>query len=135
EVEGEAEQLMHVLSSTTAEVKIIPSIYEYITLRAEAEIFSGLPIITLQGSPLYGWNIFLKRAFDLVGSLVALVMTLPLMGVIAVFIKLTSPGPVLFRQRRVGLDGGAFDIIKFRTMSVDAEKTTGPVWAKPGDDR
>jgi Undecaprenyl-phosphate glucose phosphotransferase len=135
EVEGEAEHLMQMLSRTTAEVKIIPSIYEYITLRAEAEIFSGLPIITLQGSPLYGWNIFLKRAFDLVGSLVALVMTLPLMGVIAVLIKLTSPGPVLFRQRRVGLDGGAFDIIKFRTMSVDAEKTTGPVWAKPGDDR
>ena len=63
-VESEAERMMNILSTMTAEVKIIPSIYEFITLRAEAEIFGGLPIITLQGSPLYGWNLFLKRWFD-----------------------------------------------------------------------
>ncbi len=67
-VESEAEGLMKILSTTTAEVKIIPSIYEFITLRAEAEVFGGLPIITLQGSPLYGWNVFLKRWFDVCGG-------------------------------------------------------------------
>ena len=116
-VEGEAERLMKILSTTTAEVKIIPSIYEFITLRAEAEIFGGLPIITLQGSPLYGWNLFLKRWFDVAGALVALGLTLPLMGLIALLIKMTSPGPVLYRQNRVGLDGSSFEIIKFRTMA------------------
>ena len=135
DVENEAKRLMEVLSTTTAEVKIIPSIYEFITLRAEAEIFSGLPVITLQGSPLYGWNVFLKRWFDVVGSLMALGMTLPLMGVIALLIKSTSPGPVLYRQKRVGLDGSAFDIIKFRTMSLNAESDTGPVWTQSDDSR
>ena len=127
-VEGEAERLMKILSTTTAEVKIIPSIYEFITLRAEAEIFGDLPIITLQGSPLYGWNVFLKRGFDVAGSLVALGLTLPLMGLIAVLIKMTSSGPVLYRQQRVGLDGSSFEIIKFRTMVLNAESETGPVW-------
>ena len=134
-VEGEAERLMKILSTTTAEVKIIPSVYEFITLRAEAEIFGGLPIITLQGSPLYGWNLFLKRWFDVAGALVALGLTLPLMGLIAAIIKMTSSGPVLYRQRRVGLDGSSFEIIKFRTMVHNAESETGPVWAQSGDDR
>ncbi len=134
-VEGEAERLMKILSTMTAEVKIIPSIYEFITLRAEAEIFSGLPIITLQGSPLYGWNLFLKRCFDVAGALVALGLTLPLMGLIAVLIKMTSSGHVLYRQKRVGLDGRSFEIIKFRTMVLNAESETGPVWAQSGDDR
>ena len=134
-VESEAEGLMTILSGLTAEVKVIPSIYEFITLRAEAEVFGGLPIITLQGSPLYGWNVFLKRCFDVCGSLIALVLTLPLMGLIALLIALTSSGPVLYRQRRVGLDGRSFEIIKFRTMQIDAESATGPVWAQPGDTR
>ena len=134
-VESEAERLMKILSTMTAEVKIIPSIYEFITLRAEAEIFGGLPIITLQGSPLYGWNLFLKRWFDVAGSLVALGLTLPLMGLIAVLVKMTSPGPVLYRQQRVGLDERSFEIIKFRTMDLHAESKTGPVWAQSGDDR
>ena len=134
-VEGEAERLMKILSTTTAEVKIIPSIYEFITLRAEAEVFSGLPIITLQGSPLYGWNVFLKRLFDICGALIALVLTLPFIGAISVLIRMTSPGPVFYRQRRVGLDGSSFEIIKFRTMKINAESETGPVWAQAGDDR
>jgi Undecaprenyl-phosphate glucose phosphotransferase len=135
EVENEAERLMEILSGTTAEVKIIPSIYEFITLRAEAEIFSGLPIITLQGSPLYGWNIFLKRWFDVAGAMVALGLTFPLMAIIGLLIKITSPGPVLYRQKRVGLDGRSFEIIKFRTMNINAESETGPVWAQLGDAR
>ncbi|MEX0830729.1 MAG: undecaprenyl-phosphate glucose phosphotransferase [Nitrospirales bacterium] len=134
-VEGEAERLMKILSTMTAEVKIIPSIYEFITLRAEAEIFDGLPVITLQGSPLFGWNLFLKRWFDVAGSLVALGMTMPLMGLIAAMIKITSPGPVLYRQKRIGLDGRSFEIIKFRTMELNAESKTGPIWAQSGDDR
>ena len=134
-VESEAERLMDILSTTTAEVKIIPSIYEFITLRAEAEIFGGLPIITLQGSPLYGWNVFLKRCFDVFGSLIALGITFPLMVLISVLIKMTSFGPVLYRQRRVGLDGSSFEIIKFRTMKLNAELETGPIWAHSEDSR
>lgn len=135
DVESEAERLMKILSATTAEVKIIPSIYEFVTLRAEAEMFEGLPVITLQGSPLYGWNLLLKRIVDVCGATVALVAASPMALVIAVLIKATSPGPVFYRQKRVGLDGKPFDIIKIRTMRIDAEERTGPIWAKAHDPR
>jgi Undecaprenyl-phosphate glucose phosphotransferase len=135
EEESKAQRLMQCLSATTAEVKIIPSIYEFVTLRAEAEMFEGLPIITLQGSPLYGWNLLLKRMLDVCGATVALVVASPIALVLAVFIKLTSPGPVFYRQRRVGLDGKPFDIIKIRTMRLDAEAQTGPVWTRANDPR
>ena len=119
EAEPEVEKMLGYLGTTTVEVKVIPSIYEFMTLRAEAEMFEGLPVITLQGSPLYGWNIVLKRSSDLVGSLIALLLTLPMQGLIALLIKLTSPGPVLFKQERMGLDGKPFKMLKFRTMRSD----------------
>src|SRR6266850_4500422 len=68
ESESQAEKMVGYLATTTVEVKVIPSVYEFITLRAEAEMFEGLPLITLQGSPLHGWNIILKRSSDLIGS-------------------------------------------------------------------
>jgi Undecaprenyl-phosphate glucose phosphotransferase len=123
--EPEAEKMLGYLATTTLEVKVIPSIYEFITLRAEAEMFEGLPVITLQGSPLYGWNILLKRSSDVIGSVIALLLTLPVQGVIALLVKLTSPGPVLFKQERMGLDGKPFMMLKFRTMQVDQPGDTG----------
>ncbi len=82
-------------------------------------MFEGLPVITLQGSPLYGWNIILKRSSDLIGSVTALLLTLPVQGVVALLIRLTSSGPVLFKQERMGLDGKPFMMLKFRTMRSD----------------
>ncbi len=119
DAEQEAEKMLQFLATTTVEVKVIPSIYEFITLRAEAEMFEGLPVITLQGSPLYGWNGVLKRMTDLVGATIALAMSSPIMAVIALLLRMTSPGPVLYRQERMGLDGKPFLMIKFRTMQVD----------------
>jgi Undecaprenyl-phosphate glucose phosphotransferase len=119
EAEQQAEKLLGFLATTTLEVKVVPSIYEFITLRAEAEMFDGLPIITLQGSPLYGWNIVLKRTTDIVGAAVALLLMSPLMAVLALLIQLTSPGPIFYRQERTGLDGKLFIMLKFRTMQID----------------
>jgi Undecaprenyl-phosphate glucose phosphotransferase len=132
EAEPQAEKMLGYLATTTIEVKVIPSIYEFITLRAEAEMFEGLPVITLQGSPLYGWNLILKRSSDLIGSLIALLLTLPVQGFVALLIKLTSPGPVLFKQERMGLDGNPFMMLKFRTMQVDQPGDT--VLLTPIDD-
>jgi FlaA1/EpsC-like NDP-sugar epimerase len=87
EAEPQAEKMLGYLATTTVEVKVTPSIYEFITLRAEAEMFEGLPVITLQGSPLYGWNLILKRSSDLIASLIALLLTLPVQG----FVNLTPP--------------------------------------------
>ena len=104
-------------------------------MRGGIEEFEGVPIIHLRESPLYGWNRVLKRGLDLVVGGVALVGLAPLLAAVAVAIRLTSPGPVLLRQERMGLDGRAFSMLKFRTMRADAEAESGPVWATPGDDR
>jgi sugar transferase (PEP-CTERM system associated) len=76
-----------------------------------------------------------KRAMDVVVAAIGLVLSLPLMGVIAVAIRLTSPGPVLFRQARVGRGGRVFTLYKFRSMREDAEAETGAVWAREDDER
>ena len=127
-----AEKILQFLATTTIEVKVIPSIYEFITLRAEAEMFEGLPVITLQGSPLYGWNVVLKSITDFVGAAVALTLTAPLMVVIALAVKLTSPGPVFYRQERMGIDGKPFMMLKFRTMHIHQPGDT--VLLTPKDD-
>jgi Undecaprenyl-phosphate glucose phosphotransferase len=133
DAEGQAEKTLQYLATTMVEVKVVPSIYEFITLRAEAEMFEGLPVITLQGSPLQGWNLVIKHMFDVVGAAIALIISAPVMLIIAAAIKAASPGPVLYRQVRMGLDGRAFKMFKFRTMHVDAESETGPVWTQPND--
>lgn len=76
-----------------------------------------------------------KRGFDVVVSLVGLIISLPFVLISILIIKITSPGPALFRQTRVGRDGMFFDLFKLRTMIVDAEKQTGPVWATEDDPR
>ena len=113
------EKILGFLATTTLEVKVIPSIYEFITLRAEAEMFDGLPIITLQGTPLHGWNVVLKRVTDVVGATIALVILGPVMAMIALLVHVTSPGPIFYRQERMGLDGQPFMMLKFRTMHLD----------------
>jgi exopolysaccharide biosynthesis polyprenyl glycosylphosphotransferase len=86
-------------------------------------------------SPLRGGGAALKRAMDLVLASLLLVLLAPLIVLVAIAVRLTSRGPVLFRQERVGLDGRAFAMLKFRTMRADAESETGPVFAGPGDPR
>jgi len=76
-----------------------------------------------------------KRGFDIVVSILSLIITLPVLLAAMAFIKLTSPGPVFYLQKRVGKDGLIFDMLKLRTMVADAEKDTGPVWAAQNDPR
>ncbi len=76
-----------------------------------------------------------KRAFDIIASVLGIILLSPLFLLTAVLIKSTSKGPILFTQTRVGKDGELFEIYKFRTMRVDAEKETGPVWAENNDPR
>ena len=135
DAEDQAQTILGSLATTMVEIKIVPAIYEFITLRAEAEMFEGLPLITLQGSPLYGWNAMMKRGIDLVGAVTALVLVSPVLLLTAALVKLSSPGPILYRQIRMGLDGRSFEMLKFRTMRADAEAETGPVWATAIDTR
>jgi Undecaprenyl-phosphate glucose phosphotransferase len=116
-------------------IHLVPDVLSVASLRSGIEEFEGVPFIHLRESPLYGWNRVLKRLFDLCVGGTTLVVAAPLMLAIAAVIKLTSPGPVLYAQERMGLDGRRFRMLKFRTMRVGAEDQTGPVWARPQDPR
>ena len=116
-------------------IHLVPDIYGLATLRGGIEEFEAIPFIHLRESPFAGWNRVVKRVFDVaVGAACLLVAALP-MALIALAVRLSSPGPALLRQERMGLDGRRFQLLKFRTMRVDAEVDTGPVWARPGDER
>ena len=112
-----------------------PDFGKLATLRGGMEELDGLSIITLQSSPLYGWNSFLKRTMDILLGFLAFWIFAPVMLLITIIIKLTSAGPVFYRQERMGLDGRRFEMLKFRTMVKDAEQLTGPVWASDEDPR
>jgi Undecaprenyl-phosphate glucose phosphotransferase len=116
-------------------IHVVPDIIRFASLRGGVEEFEGVPFIHLRESPLQGWNRILKRIFDLAFGGLALVVAAPVMALVALGIRLTSPGPILYRQERMGLDGQRFWMLKFRTMPMDAEARTGPVWAKPDDPR
>jgi exopolysaccharide biosynthesis polyprenyl glycosylphosphotransferase len=76
-----------------------------------------------------------KRVFDVTLSLAGLIVSLPIMALVALAVKATSSGPVLYRQERVGLNGRIFTVLKIRTMRQDAEAATGPVWSRKNDAR
>lgn len=128
-------ELVEALGTSMADVRLVPEVSPLLAMRPDVSRFDGIPVLSLRQTPLYGWNAIAKRGFDLlVGGICVLVAAVP-MAVIAVAVKLTSPGPVLYRQRRMGLDGREFTMLKFRTMRVDAESASGPVWASRDDPR
>jgi Undecaprenyl-phosphate glucose phosphotransferase len=127
--------VLHGIGDDPVAIHLVPDVFGLASLRGGVEEFETVPFIHLRESPLYGWNRVLKRAFDLVGGALALALAAPVMLAIVVALKLTSPGPALYRQERMGVDGRRFRMLKFRTMRVDAEAQTGPVWATPDDPR
>ncbi len=117
------------------DIKIIPDLFDYITLNTAVEDFEGIPIINLNHTPLSGWNAIIKRLMDITLSLLGIVITLPITIPTAILIKLTSKGPIFYKQERMGLDGKRFMMLKFRSMILNAESKTGPVFAVENDPR
>jgi Undecaprenyl-phosphate glucose phosphotransferase len=130
--------MLELLDSTSREmvdVKVVPDLLQVIALRARLEDLDGVPVININDIPLQGVNSAIKRLIDIAISAIALFsLTLPF-AIIATVVKLTSRGPIFYRQERMGLDGKSFSIVKFRSMFDDAERETGPVWTKPHDPR
>lgn len=110
-------KLVEELHDTTASVYFVPDVLSFDLIQARVETIAGLPAIALCESPFYGIAGIAKRASDLVLAGVALVLLSPVALAIAAAIKMTSPGPVLFRQRRYGVDGREIVVYKFRTMT------------------
>jgi Undecaprenyl-phosphate glucose phosphotransferase len=117
------------------DVKVVPDLLQVVALRARLEDLDGLPIININDVPLQGFNSVLKRMIDFAISAVALVVLGIPFALISTLIRITSPGPVFYRQERMGLDGQPFLVYKFRSMLHDAERETGPVWTRENDPR
>lgn len=129
------ESVLMQVENAPVEVTLVPDLSPYMSLRGGIGDLAGIPAVTLQGFPLYGWNAVLKQGLDLTVSLVALIVFSPLMALIALLIKLSSRGPVLYRQQRMGLDCQPFPLLKFRSMRVGAEPEGIPVWTTKNDPR
>lgn len=130
----EARELLDRLRDTTSSVYLIPDLSIFDLIQARSDDIQGVPVIALCESPFQGLSGVAKRATDLVLGTLMVVLALPVLLGIAVAIKLTSPGPVIFRQRRYGLDGEQIIVYKFRTMSV-TEDGNRIVQARRGDPR
>jgi Undecaprenyl-phosphate glucose phosphotransferase len=129
------EKVMAALNDETASVQLVPDLRHVLTLRSTVEDLEGLPVIGLRQSPFEGMAAVYKRCFDLAVAGAVLVVLSPLLALLAAATKLSSPGPVFYRQERMGLDGRVFWMLKFRTMRTDAESESGPVWTQAGDPR
>ncbi len=118
------------------EVRILPSMLELMTTRVSGDQIDGIPLLQLhQGIDIHGPKTVAKRAFDVAVAGLGLVVVSPVLALIALMVKATSAGPVLIHQERVGMHGRGFLAHKFRSMRVDAEAGTGPVWAEASDPR
>ena len=116
-------------------IHVVPDLLQFIALRARLEDLDGLPIIGINDVPLRGFNSVLKRLVDMALSFFVIVVGAIPGLIIALMIKRSSPGPIFYTQERMGLDGKAFTVYKFRSMPVDAEDVTGPIWSRDDDPR
>ena len=128
-------RLKELLAEQWVDVSIIPDLGTFRALHKEVESFDDMPIVTLVQSPMTGWNQVLKRLLDISGALFAIILFSPVMLVIAFLVKLSSSGPALYGQERMGLDGRTFKALKFRSMETDAESESGAIWASENDER
>ena len=129
---GYLEKILADLDDEIVTVRLIPDLLHVMTLRSSVEDLDGLPVINLRESPMVGWAGIQKRIFDVAATSAVLLVAAPMMALIAVALWITSGRPILFAQERMGLDGRVFRMLKFRTMPIDAESETGPVWNTAG---
>jgi len=115
-------------------IKVFPDVFQIMASEVSIGDLGGLPLLTVRDVAMRGWRLAAKRAMDIVGATIGLILVSPLMLAIAIAIKLESPGPVFYVQERMGLDTRPFKMLKFRSMRVDAEKD-GPGWTKENDPR
>ena len=128
-------EVITVLDGSVAEIRYVPDIFEYQLMHHSLSEIAGVPVVNISYSAIDGMNKILKVVEDYILAMVLLVMASPVMLLIAAGVKFSSPGPVLYRQKRVGWNGVEFTMYKFRSMPVETEKKSGPVWASKVDCR
>lgn len=128
------ESVIASIGDAMVDVRIVPDFHQFVQLGSQVEDFDGVPVVSLASTPLSGINRVTKRLFDIIAGTLLFLIAIPILAVCVALIKFTSRGPAFFTQERVGLDGKRFEIIKLRTMSLDAEKD-GAKFAVKGDPR
>ena len=135
--EASHRELVRIISLCEREkvsIKVFPDVFQIMAAEVSVSDLAGLPLLSVRDVALRGWKLSLKRAYDLAIAVPALIFLSPFMLLIALLIKLESPGPVFYIQERMGLDARPFPMIKFRSMRTDAE-SRGPGWTTPDDPR
>lgn len=130
------EGVVHICEKSGVHTKFIPDYNSLIPSKPYTEDLMGLPVINIRYVPLTNTgNMVAKRAMDILGSLIGIIITSPIMLVCAILVKLTSPGPIIFKQERVGLHNKPFYMYKFRSMAVQSSKEEKKAWTVRDDPR
>jgi len=133
--EAKVKELLYALRHQTVNVKLVPDIFGFSLLNHSMTEIVGLPAVNLSDTPMHGWNRAVKVIEDRVLALLILILISPLLLLIVVAVKMTSPGPALFKQKRHGWDGRIINVYKFRTMKVHSEEHGKVTQACKGDAR
>ena len=123
------------LQTVQVNIRVVPDYFSLSVFRATVDDFGGLPLISLREPVLNPYQRLMKRMLDVLLGSIALLLALPVMAIIVIAIKLDSPGPAIFKQRRVGENGELFDMLKFRSMVIDADDLLSEIVEKTVDGR
>jgi exopolysaccharide biosynthesis polyprenyl glycosylphosphotransferase len=132
---GELPAVYRALDELLVEVQLVPDLPHLAGMRIRTLEIDEVAFLSLRGNPQHGWRRAIKRLMDVALAGLALVLLAPVLLTLAALVKWSSRGPVLYRQPRAGLGGRDFEMLKFRSMRIDAEHKSGPVWATRHDDR
>lgn len=116
-------------------LKLLPDFYQLVSGLSKTNQIFGMPLVEISPEPMPLWERTVKRTFDIIVSTLVLIVTFPFLILIGLTVRLDSPGPAIYRQKRVGRNEKPFIIYKFRTMVNDAERQSGPTWAQKDDPR
>lgn len=127
--------ILHELRHATITARLVLDIFGMDLLNHSITYLGGLPVLNIRKTPMIGMNRIIKAIEDRVLATLILILISPLLLLIAIAVKFSSAGPIFYKQKRVSWNGKEFNMLKFRTMPVDSELKTGPVWAKKGENR
>ncbi len=116
-------------------IKVFPDVFQIMATEVSIDDLNGMPLLSVRDVALRGWRLSIKRGVDFIISALLLIISSPIMLLVALLIKLDSPGAVFYIQERMGLDSRPFQMIKFRSMRIDAEDENGARWTTPDDNR
>lgn len=133
--EERMQSVMYGLRHNLVNIKLLPDIFGMRLINHSVSDMLGLPMVALSATPMDGINRYVKAVEDRVIAFLILILISPVMLLVSIGVKFSSPGPVFYKQERVGFNGNVFNMLKFRSMPVDVEKNTGAVWAKAGENR